>query len=61
MIDSIQKPKKHILVKILETGEKDSLKEILKSKGFGYVCFDNPESAKNAMLSFNGKYLPSFD
>ena len=46
---------------ILETGEKDSLKEILKSKGFGYVCFDNPESAKNAMLSFNGKYLPSFE
>ena len=46
---------------ILDNGEKDSIKEIIKSKGFGYVCFDNQESAKNAMLSLNGKYLPSFE
>ena len=46
---------------ILDTKDKDTFKEITQSKGFGYVCFDNQESAKNAMMDLNGKYLPSFE
>ena len=45
----------------LEKNEENSYKEIPKSKGFGYVCFENQESAKNAMIALNGKYLPSFE
>ena len=33
----------------------------LVSKGFGYVSFDNPESAKNAIEALNGKYLPGYE
>ena len=33
----------------------------LVSKGFGYISFDNPESAKTAMEDLNGKYLPGFE
>ena len=33
----------------------------LVSKGFGYISFDNPESAKKAMEDLNGKYLPGFE
>ena len=33
----------------------------LVSKGFGYISFDKPENAKNAMDDLNGKYLPSFE
>ena len=46
---------------ISKTGNKGSVNEKLISKGFGYVCFDNQESAKNAMISLNGKYIPSFE
>ena len=45
----------------LEKNDENSYKEIPKSKGFGYVCFENQESAKNAMIALNGKYLPSFE
>jgi len=31
------------------------------SKGFGYISFDKPESAKNAMEDLNGKFLPGFE
>ena len=31
------------------------------SKGFGYVLFDNANSAKNAIESLSGKYLPGFE
>ena len=31
------------------------------SKGFGYVLFDNAASAKNAIESLSGKYLPGFE
>ena len=41
--------------------ENDSDKIELISKGFGYISFDNPESAKNAMEALNGKYLPGFE
>jgi polyadenylate-binding protein len=33
----------------------------LVSKGFGYISFDNPESAKAAMEDLNGKYFPGFE
>ena len=33
----------------------------LVSKGFGYISFDNPESAKKAMEDLNGKYLQGFE
>ena len=33
----------------------------LISKGFGYVSFDNAESAEKAMDDLNGKYLPGFE
>ena len=39
---------------------KDGKTEIV-SKGFGYISFDNPESAKNAMEALNNKYLPGFE
>lgn len=33
----------------------------LVSKGFGFLSFDNPESAKKAIEELNGKYLPGFE
>ena len=33
----------------------------LISLGYGYLSFDNPESAKNAIDGLNGKYLPGFE
>ena len=33
----------------------------LVSRGFGYLSFDNPESAKKAIEDLNGKYLPGFE
>ena len=33
----------------------------LVSKGFGYLSFDNPESARKAIEDLNGKYLPGFE
>ena len=46
---------------ILETKESDKLKEIPTSKGFGYLCYDNQESAKKAIDAYNGKYLEGFE
>jgi RNA recognition motif-containing protein len=46
---------------ILETKEKGVKKEIPMSKGFGYVCFVDPESAKNAIDQFNGNFLPGYE
>ena len=31
------------------------------SKGFGYVLFDNANSAKNAIETLSGKYIPGFE
>ena len=42
----------------IETLKKDN--ELI-SKGFGYVSFDNAESAEKAMDDLNGKYLPGFE
>ena len=33
----------------------------LINKGFGYISFDNIKSAKNAIETFNCKYLPGFE
>jgi len=33
----------------------------LVSKGFGYISFDNAESAKNAIEGLNGKYLTGYE
>ena len=33
----------------------------LVSKGFGYLSFDSPESARKAKEDLNGKYLPGFE
>ena len=41
--------------------DKDDTKIELVSKGFGYVSFDNPESAQKAIEDLNGKYLPGFE
>jgi polyadenylate-binding protein len=46
---------------ILETKVNNEFKEILMSKGFGYVCFTDPETAKLAMDEMNGKFLPGFE
>ena len=49
--------------KIEKTSEKKDEKSKfgLVSKGFGYLSFDNPESAKKAIEDLNGKYLPGFE
>lgn len=46
---------------IAERKEKDKIIESTVSKGFGYISFEDEESAKNAMDSMNGKYLPGFE
>ena len=45
--------------KIEKKGDKGKFE--LVSKGFGYLSFDKPESAKNAIEDLNGKYLPGFE
>ena len=47
--------------KKVEKKEGDDIKIELVSKGFGYVSFDNPESAQNAIDDLNDKYLPGFE
>ncbi len=42
---------------ILVTKEKNETKEVETSKGFGYVCFINPESAKYALEKMNNGFL----
>ena len=46
---------------ILETKEGDKFKEVPTSKGFGYICYDNQESAKNAKEAYNMKFLEGFE
>ena len=40
---------------------KDKDQNNLISKGFGYVSYDNADSAKTALEALNGKYLPGFE
>ncbi len=46
---------------ILVTKIKDELKEIEQSRGFGYVCYTNPESASKAIEELNEKNLPGYE
>ena len=46
---------------LLVTKENNEFKEIPTSKGFGYVCFESPESANAAKDALNGKFLPKFE
>ena len=45
----------------LVTKVKDEFKEIPTSKGFGYVCYENAESATKAKEALNEKFLPGFE
>ena len=45
----------------LVTKVKDEFKEIPTSRGFGYVCYENPESAAAAKKALNERYLPGFE
>ena len=44
-----------------EKKDGENTKIELVSKGFGYLSFDNPESAQKAIDDLNGKYLPGFE
>lgn len=46
---------------MLVTKEGNDIKEIPTSKGFGYICYEDPESAKQAIEAMNGKLLPKYD
>lgn len=52
------KIEKYLLVTKDINGE---FKEIPTSKGFGYVCYESPESANIAKDAMNGKFLPKFE
>ena len=57
LIKIFSKYGKIISVKI----EKEIKDNKLINKGFGYLSFDNAESAEKAMEDLNGKYLPGFE
>lgn len=46
---------------LLVTKVNGVLKESPMSKGFGYVCFVDQESARRAVEEMNGKFLPKFE
>ena len=46
---------------VLVTKENGEMKEIPTSKGFGYLCFEDPEAAKKAVEEMNEKFLPKFE
>ena len=46
---------------ILVTKVKNELKEIEQSRGFGYVCYTNPEDATKAIEDLNEKTLPGYE
>lgn len=46
---------------ILVTKENNEFVQIPTSKGFGYVCFEDPEAAKAALEQMNGKFLAKFE
>lgn len=46
---------------MLVTKEGNDMKEIPTSKGFGYICYEDPESAKSAIEGMNSKFLPKFE
>jgi len=46
---------------ILVTKVKNEFKELPMSKGFGYVCFVEQESAKKAKEEMNNTFIPGFE
>jgi polyadenylate-binding protein len=46
---------------ILVTKEGNEMKEIPTSRGFGYICFEDAESAKQAIEGMNNKFLPKYE
>lgn len=46
---------------IIEKKENNQTKTITLNKGYGYISFETAESAKRALESLNGKYLPGFE
>lgn len=45
----------------IEKKENSETKLITTNKGFGYISFENTESAKKALESLNNKYIPGFE
>ena len=56
-IVSIKIEKKSIMQQ-LQNGE---LREIPTSKGYGYILFENPESAQKAIETYNDRFLPGYE
>jgi len=46
---------------ILVSKEKEQIKEVTVSKGFGYVCFVDKDAARQAKEAFNEKRLPGYE
>jgi RNA recognition motif-containing protein len=46
---------------MLVTKENNEFKEIPTSKGFGYVCYEDPEAARAAKEALNEKFLPGYE
>ena len=46
---------------ILVTKVQDNFKNIVTSKGYGFVCYTKEEDAKKAIDEFNGKVLPGYE
>ena len=46
---------------IFEKKENGEVKNISSNKGYGYVSFENVQSAKKAVESLNGKYMQGFE
>jgi len=46
---------------IIEKKENNQTKTITSNKGYGYISFETAESAKKAIETLNGKYLPGYE
>ena len=46
---------------IIEKKDNSETKKVTANKGFGYISFENVDSAKKALESLNNKYIPGFE